>query len=52
MLLAQLLAGLMEGISLTALLPMLSIAAGNTKTSGIGETVTSALHAMGIAVRR
>jgi len=49
MLLAQLLAGLMEGISLTALLPMLNIAVGGTKTSGIGKTVTSALHAMGIA---
>lgn len=48
MLLAQLLAGVMEGISLTALLPMLNIAVGGTKTSGLGKTVTTTLHALGI----
>jgi ATP-binding cassette subfamily C protein len=52
MLLAQLLAGVMEGVSLTALLPMLNIAAsGSTgkSGSGIGKTVTSALQFIGIA---
>jgi ATP-binding cassette, subfamily C, bacterial len=51
MLLAQLLAGLMEGVSLTALLPMLNIAISNGKGksgSGIGKTVTSAMHHLGI----
>ena len=51
MLMAQLLAGLMEGISLTALLPILNIAmgGGNGKSgSGIGKTVISALKSIGI----
>jgi ATP-binding cassette subfamily C protein len=50
MLLAQLLAGLMQGISLTALLPMLNIAANGSKGkfSGIGKSVTSSLMTIGI----
>jgi ATP-binding cassette subfamily C protein len=51
MLLAQLMAGVMEGISLTALLPMLNIAvSGGTGKfgSGIGKVVTSALQFLGI----
>jgi ATP-binding cassette subfamily C protein len=51
MLLAQLMAGVMEGISLTALLPMLNIAvSGGTGKfgSGIGKVVTSALQFIGI----
>jgi ATP-binding cassette subfamily C protein len=51
MLLAQLMAGVMEGVSLTALLPMLNIAVSNGKgksASGIGKTVISALHSVGI----
>ncbi len=51
MLLAQLLAGVMEGLSLTALLPMLNLAvSGNNGklSSGVGKTVTSALQFFGI----
>jgi len=51
MLLAQLMAGVMEGISLTALLPMLNIAvSGGTGKfgSGIGKFVTSSLQIVGI----
>ncbi len=51
MLLAQLLAGVMEGISLTAMLPMLNLAvsgSSGTGTTGVGATVTSALQFIGI----
>ncbi|MRR05726.1 MAG: hypothetical protein EG828_02085 [Deltaproteobacteria bacterium] len=47
MLLAQFMAGLMQGISLTALLPMLNIAVSGGKgnfSSGIGKTVTTGLR--------
>jgi ATP-binding cassette, subfamily C, bacterial len=53
MLLALFLAGVVEGLSLTALLPMLNIAVGEgpggASGSGIGETATSALRFLGIA---
>jgi ATP-binding cassette subfamily C protein len=52
MLLALLLAGVVEGISLTALLPILNIAVGGGTAgapgSGIGQVVTNALQSMGI----
>ena len=51
MLLAQLLAGVMEGVSLTALLPMLNIAVSGGKGefgSGVGKAVTAALRFIGI----
>ena len=53
MLLALLLAGLVEGISLTALLPMVNIAmsggTGRASGSGIGQVASSALGYLGIA---
>jgi ATP-binding cassette subfamily C protein len=53
MLLALLLAGVVEGVSLTALLPMLNIAigdgAGGASGSGIGKFASSALQFLGIA---
>lgn len=51
MLIAQLLAGVMEGVSLTALLPMLNIAVngGSGKFgSGVGKSVTSVLEFIGV----
>jgi len=53
MLLALLLAGWMEGFSLTALLPLLNIvltgSGGTAAPSGIGKTVMTALQYIGIA---
>lgn len=52
MLFALLLAGVVEGISLTALLPMLNLAVsggkGGVPDSGIGKTATSALQFFGV----
>jgi ATP-binding cassette subfamily C protein len=50
MLLAQLLAGVMEGVSLTALLPMLNLAVSGSsgKSGSAGKAVVSALSCLGI----
>jgi ATP-binding cassette, subfamily C, bacterial len=53
MLIALLLAGVVEGISLTALLPMLNLAVGGgaagASGSGMGKAVSSALRFVGLA---
>lgn len=46
---ALLAAGIAEGLSLTALLPLLSIAVGDTDDSGIGQFMVQALQKIGIA---
>lgn len=48
MLLALLCAGVAEGLSLTTLLPLLSIAVGNTDDSGMGQFVTEYIVLVGI----
>lgn len=45
---ALLAAGVAEALSLTALLPLLSIAVGDTDESGIGQFMVQALHKLGI----
>ncbi len=47
-LIALLAAGVAEGLSLTALLPLLSIAVGESDDSGIGRFMTDALQNIGI----
>jgi len=47
-LVALLAAGIAEGLSLTALLPLLSIAVGDTANSDIGKRVLEALNSVGI----
>ncbi len=47
-LVALLAAGIAEGLSLTALLPLLSIAVGETDDSGIGRFMIQALESVGI----
>ncbi len=47
-LLALLVAGVAEGLSLTALLPLLSIAVGQTDDSGIGQFMVQILERVGI----
>lgn len=47
-LVALLAAGIAEGLSLTALLPLLSIAVGDTANSDIGKRVVEALNSIGI----
>ena len=46
---ALLAAGVAEGLSLTALLPLLSIAVGDTGESGIGQFMMQALQKIGIS---
>jgi len=46
---ALLAAGVAEGLSLTALLPLLSIAVGDADDSGIGQFMVQALQKIGIA---
>jgi ATP-binding cassette subfamily C protein len=48
MLVALLAAGIAEGLSLTALLPLLSVAIGGTGDSDIGRVIVSTLQGMGI----
>lgn len=48
MLVALLAAGIAEGLSLTALLPLLSVAIGGTGDSDIGRVIVSTLRGMGI----
>ncbi|WP_052494286.1 ABC transporter ATP-binding protein [Nitrosospira sp. NpAV] len=48
MLVALLAAGIAEGLSLTALLPLLSVAIGGTGDSDIGRVIVNALQGMGI----
>ncbi|WP_097066796.1 ABC transporter ATP-binding protein [Nitrosovibrio sp. Nv4] len=47
-LLALLAAGVAEGLSLTALLPLLSTAVGDTANSDVGRRIVAALHSIGI----
>ena len=47
-LVALLAAGVAEGLSLTALLPLLSVAIGDTGESDIGRVIVRALQGMGI----
>ncbi len=47
-LVALLIAGIAEGLSLTALLPLLSIAVGEKDNSGIGQFMDQALNKIGI----
>ena len=48
MLLALLVAGIAEGLSLTTLLPLLSVAAGGNADSGAGKFITEALRHVGL----
>ena len=48
MLLALLVAGIAEGLSLTTLLPLLATAMGGDTASGVGKTITEALLRAGI----
>lgn len=47
-LIALLAAGVAEGLSLTALLPLLSTAVGDTANSDVGRRIVAALHSIGI----
>lgn len=47
-LIALLAAGIAEGLSLTALLPLLSVAVGDTSSSDTGRTVVQAMQRIGI----
>ncbi len=48
MLIALVIAGIVEGLSLTTLLPLLSAAVGNPDESGIGQFVTGKLRELGV----
>lgn len=48
MLVALLIAGLAEGLSLTTLLPLLSVAVNGTTESGIGKVMTDRLQGLGV----
>lgn len=47
-LIALLAAGVAEGLSLTALLPLLSTAVGDTANSDVGQRIVAALHSVGL----
>ncbi|MBP9118748.1 MAG: ABC transporter ATP-binding protein, partial [Methyloversatilis sp.] len=48
MMLSLVLAGVAEGIGLTTLLPMVSVALGEKSDSGLAGNVLGALHAVGL----
>lgn len=49
MLVALAVAGIAEGLSLTTLLPLMSVAVGDTAESGLGRSVVAALARVGLA---